>query len=114
MLTKWADYLVQEGLDPTNQLCSADMFGHLPRNANLALKAIIGIGGFAQLCELAGRAGEAQKYAAIARDYAAKWQELAKDEGHTRLAYDQPGTWSMKHNLIWDRVLLMGRVPPRP
>ena len=105
MLTKWADYLVKEGLDPTNQLCSADMFGHLPRNANLALKAIIGIGGFAQLCELAGRAGDAQKYAAIARDYAAKWQELAKDDGHTRLAYDQSGTWSMKHNLIWDRIL---------
>jgi hypothetical protein len=105
MLTKWADYLVKEGLDPTNQLCSADMFGHLPRNANLALKAIIGIGGFAQLCELAGRAGDAQKYAAIARDYAAKWQDLAKDDGRTRLAYDQAGTWSMKHNLIWDRVL---------
>jgi hypothetical protein len=105
MLTKWAEYLVREGLDPTNQLCSADMFGHLPRNANLALKAIIGIGGFAQLCELTGRAGEAQKYAVIARDYAAKWQDLAKDDGRTRLAYHQSGTWSMKHNLIWDRVL---------
>jgi hypothetical protein len=105
ILAKWADYLVREGLDPTNQLCSADMFGHLPRNANLALKAIIGIGGFAQLCELAGRAGDAQKYAAIAHDYAAKWQNLAEDDGRTRLAYDQPGTWSMKHNLIWDRIL---------
>jgi hypothetical protein len=105
MLTQWADYLVKEGLDPQKQLCSADMFGHLPRNANLALKAIIGIGGHAQLCELAGRPDDAKKYSAIARDYAAKWLELAKDDGHTRLAYDQPGSWSMKHNLIWDRVL---------
>ena len=105
MLTKWADYLVQNGLDPTNQLCSADMFGHLPRNANLALKAVIGIGGFAQLCELAGKPDDAKKYCTIARDYAAKWQVLAKDAGHTVLAYGQPGTWSMKHNLIWDRVL---------
>ena len=111
MLTKWADYLVKEGLDPTNQLCSADMFGHLPRNANLALKAIIGIGGYAQLCDLAGRAGDAQKYAAIARDYAARWQQLAKDDGRTRLAYSQPGTWSMKHNLIWDRVLGLDLFP---
>ena len=56
MLTKWADYLVANGLDPENQLCSADMFGHLPHCANLSLKAIIGIGGYAQLCErLAGR-----------------------------------------------------------
>ena len=111
MLTKWADYLVKEGLDPRNQLCSADMFGHQPRNANLALKAIIGIGGFAQLCELAGHPAEAKKYLGIARDYAAKWQDLTKDDGHTRLAYDAPGTWSMKHNLIWDRVLGLRLIP---
>ena len=111
MLVKWADYLVANGLDPVNQLCSADMFGHLPRNANLALKAVIGIGGFAGLCDKAGKADEAIKYAGIARDYAAKWQELAKDDGHTRLAYDQPGSWSMKHNLVWDRVLGTGLIP---
>jgi len=111
MLTKWADYLVKEGLDPQNQLCSADMFGHLPRNANLALKAIIGIGGYAQLCEMAGKAEEAKRYMQIARDYATKWQELAKDDQHTRLAYDQAGSWSMKHNLIWDRVLELNLFP---
>ncbi len=33
VLTKWADYLVASGLDPDNQLCSADMFGHLPHCA---------------------------------------------------------------------------------
>ena len=109
MLTKWADYLVKEGLDPTNQLCSADMFGHLPRNANLALKAVIGIGAFGQLGELAGKPDEARKYLAIARDYAAKWQELAQGEGHTVLAFGQPGTWSMKHNLIWDHILAGSR-----
>jgi hypothetical protein len=81
------------------------MFGHLPRAANLALKAIIGIGAYAQLCELAGKPDEARKYLSIARDYAAKWQELARDDGRTRLAYHLPGTWGMKHNLIWDRVL---------
>ena len=91
MLTKWADYLVKEGLDPQNQLCSADMFGHLPRNANLALKAIIGIGGYAHLCEMTGHPEDAKKYMAIARDYAAKWQELAKGDGRTRLAYRPAG-----------------------
>lgn len=111
MLTKWADYLVKEGLDPANQLCSADMFGHLPRNANLALKAIIGIGGFAQLCELAGKPDEARKYHAIALDYAVKWRELAKGDGRTILAYGQPNTWAMKHNLIWDRALGLNLLP---
>ena len=110
-LTRWADYCVAEGLDPANQLCSADMFGHLPRCANLALKAIIGIGGYAQLCEMLDKPVEAKKYRAIAVDYAAKWLVLARDDGRTRLAYHLPGTWGMKHNLIWDRVLGLGLFP---
>ena len=110
-LTKWADYLVANGLYPENQLCSADMFGDLPRCADLAMKAIIGIGGYAQLCERTGRPADAKKYMAIARQYAAKWQELAKDDGRTRLAYHLPGTWGMKHNLIWDRALGLGLFP---
>jgi hypothetical protein len=112
MLARWADYLAKEGLDPQKQLCSADMFGHLPRNANLALKAIIGIGAFAQLCERAGQPDDAKKYFAVARDYAVKWQELARGEGRTVLAYGQPNTWAMKHNLIWDRVLGLNLFPP--
>ena len=36
---------------------------------------------------------------------------LARDEGHTRLAYHMPGTWAMKHNLIWDRVLGLNLFP---
>jgi hypothetical protein len=111
LVTQWAEYCVKEGLDPANQLCSADMFGHLPRCANLALKAIIAIGGYAQLCEESGRAQEAAKYFAIARDYAVKWLELAGDDGRTRLAYHLPNTWGMKHNLIWDRVLGLNLFP---
>ena len=111
MLTQWADYLVKEGLDPKNQLCSADMFGHLPRNANLALKAIIGIGAYAQLAQLLEMPTVAEQYSEIARRYAAKWQELARDDGHTRLAYDAAGSWSMKHNLIWDRLLGLDLFP---
>lgn len=105
LLTRWADYLVANGLDPENQLCSADMFGHLPHCANLAMKAIIGLGGYAQLCQQLGHPDRANRIMDIARRYAARWQEMAKDDGRTRLAYHLPGTWGMKHNLIWDRVL---------
>jgi hypothetical protein len=105
MLTKWVDYLVKEGYDPENQLCSADMFGHLAHVTNLSLKAILGIGAYAQLCEKLGKTDDAQKYRRIAEDYAKKWLKDAGDDGHTRLAYDKPGTWSMKHNLVWDSIL---------
>ena len=105
LLTRWADYLAANGLDPQNQLCSADMFGHLPHCANLALKAIIGLGGYAQMCRQVGRPEDAKRYFSLARRYAVRWQEMARDDGRTRLAYHLPGTWGMKHNLIWDRVL---------
>ncbi|GHT55517.1 hypothetical protein AGMMS49982_21510 [Bacteroidia bacterium] len=105
MLTKWADYLVKEGYDPENQLCSADMFGHLAHVTNLSLKAILGIGAYAQLCEKTGKKNDALKYRRIAEEYAKKWLKDAADEGHTRLTYDKPETWSMKHNLVWDAIL---------
>ncbi|MDR1923752.1 MAG: DUF4965 domain-containing protein [Planctomycetaceae bacterium] len=105
LLTRWADYLVREGYDPENQLCSADMFGHLAHVTNLSLKAIIGIAAYARLCEQLGKTEAAQKYRRIAEDYAKKWLKDAQDEGRTRLAFDKAGTWSMKHNLIWDSIL---------
>jgi hypothetical protein len=72
---------------------------------NLSLKAIIGIGAYAKLCERLGKTDDARKYRTIVEDYARKWLTMSKDDGRTRLAYDKPGTWSMKHNLIWDSIL---------
>ena len=105
-LKGWADYLLEHGLDPDNQLCTDDFAGHMPHNANLAIKAIIGIGGFGQLCERLGKTDLAKSYLDTARDWALRWQEMATDShGAFRLAFDQAGSWSQKYNLIWDRIL---------
>jgi hypothetical protein len=112
VLTKWAEYLRDKGLDPENQLCTDDFAGHLARNANLSLKAIEGLGAYALLAEMSGRKSESQKYRALALDYAQRWMKLADNGDHYMLAFGNPGTWSQKYNLVWDRILGLNLFPP--
>lgn len=104
-LQKWAEYLQKEGMDPANQLSTDDFAGHLAHNSNLSIKAILALDAFAELAGKTGRSQEMANYKTLAKDMAAKWQTLAADGDHFRLAFDKPGTWSQKYNLAWDRVL---------
>jgi hypothetical protein len=113
VLTRWADYLREKGLDPENQLCTDDFAGHLAHNANLSLKAIEGIGGYAMLCDMLGKREEAGVYRRTAREMAAQWVTMARDGDHYRLTFDRPGTWSQKYNLVWDRLLGLNLFPSR-
>ncbi|HEX5011175.1 MAG TPA: DUF4965 domain-containing protein [Planctomycetota bacterium] len=110
-LDGWAAYLEQRGFDPENQLCTDDFAGHLAHNVNLSLKAILALGAWGQACAAIGRADEATRFSAAARDFAAKWQSAAGPPP-TPLAFDQPGTWSQKYNLVWDDLLDLHLFPP--
>jgi hypothetical protein len=111
LLSEWAGYLAGKGLDPANQLCTDDFAGHLAHNANLSLKAIVALACYARICETGGRADEAARYREMAEGFAAEWQTMADDGDHYRLAFDAPGTWSQKYNLVWDRLLHLQLFP---
>jgi hypothetical protein len=108
ILKQWADCLVKTGHNPDNQLCTDDFAGHLAHNCNLSVKAICGLGAYAKMLRTAGFPEEADRYEAVARDFAAKWEQEAFDGDHYRLAFDQSGTWSLKYNMVWDKLLHLG------
>ncbi|MBC8079287.1 MAG: DUF4965 domain-containing protein, partial [Gorillibacterium sp.] len=78
LLSIWADYLCEYGLDPENQLCTDDFAGHLARNANLSVKAIMGITSYSLLLGMLDHSAEAESYKIVAQDMAIRWAEMAE------------------------------------
>ena len=73
----------------------------------------MGVASYAYLARMLGKVEQADSYESVARNMASKWVEMADDGDHYRLTFDQPGTWSQKYNLIWDRLLGFNLFPEK-
>ena len=112
ILEDWVKYLINNGRDPANQLCTDDFAGHLAHNCNLSLKAIMGIASLGILYGMNGKKREERKYLKLARDMALDWADRASNgDGSYRLAFDKPDTFSMKYNIVWDKLFGTNLMP---
>lgn len=112
-LTQWADYLRTHGLDPENQLTTDDFAGHVAHNANLSIKAIDGVAAYADLAKRLHHDKEATSFQSAAKSMAGRWVVMAQEGDHYKLAFNSPGTWSQKYNLVWDKLLHYDLFPPK-
>ena len=108
LLEKWVQYLIRYGADPGEQLCTDDFAGHLAHNTNLSLKAIMGIESYARLLDRLGRGAEAEAYHKKAKDMAGDWCLRADAGDHYMLNFGAPDTWSLKYNMVWDKIFGSG------
>ena len=105
VLEGWCSYLIKYGDDPENQLCTDDFAGHLAHNCNLTLKAIMGIMGMSIIYGMLGMQEKADEFKALAKEKADSWCVRAENpDGSYKLAFDKEGSYSMKYNMVWDKI----------
>ncbi|MBR4857785.1 MAG: DUF4965 domain-containing protein [Clostridia bacterium] len=109
LLEGWCTYLIKYGADPEDQLCTDDFAGHLAHNCNLSLKAVMGLQGMSIITDMLGDGEKSAFYRSEAEKMAANWMNTALNpDGTSNLAFDRPYTYSMKYNMVWDKVWKTG------
>lgn len=104
VLKQWKNYLVEYGSDPGDQLCTDDFAGKLAHNVNLSVKAIIGVEAYSIIAEMLGEKMESEYYHKLAKEMAMGWEVRADAGDHYMLSFGNPESWSLKYNLVWDKL----------
>ena len=107
VISGWAGYLEPYAYTPGMQLTTDDFLGVITNSTNLAAKAIIGLGAFADLAKLHGDTASAASFTAAAEADVTHWmsQSLSSDGTHWVLSYGDSSSFAQQYNLVWDSIL---------
>ncbi|MDR2266469.1 MAG: DUF1793 domain-containing protein, partial [Christensenellaceae bacterium] len=104
LLQKWANYLLACGIFPESQLSTDDFTGKLAKNVNLSIKSICAIAAWGLLLNKLHEIGAGDTYLTTAKKLAQELEHLSNVGDHTSLTLDERESWSLKYNLIWDKI----------
>ncbi|MDD3154236.1 MAG: DUF4965 domain-containing protein [Victivallaceae bacterium] len=111
LMKLWCNYLEKSGFDPEHQLCTDDFAGKLAHNTNLSIKALVALAAAGKVFAALGETEDAARCSQAAKSSAVRWRKEAFAGDHYSLAFDRKDTWSMKYNLVWDRLLNLDLFP---
>ncbi|KAG8747805.1 hypothetical protein FRC10_011250 [Ceratobasidium sp. 414] len=109
-LKKWADYLVQNALTPSNQL-TPDWYEPTPatNQTNLALKGLIALRSMVEIQKSVGMSNESSAYSDAANNGIQQWIQLTSSG--TKFTYDGNARPFLLHALYADKLLGLNFVP---
>ncbi|KAH7107239.1 DUF1793-domain-containing protein [Auriculariales sp. MPI-PUGE-AT-0066] len=116
ILTTFADYLIDTTLSPAAQPSISETLWIQPdaKQSNLAIAGIIAVAAMSKLSNAKGDATAGEKYRNTADSLVEEWSRLAisKDGTHYVYQYDSDESWMSMYNLLDDKLLGLGIVPP--
>jgi hypothetical protein len=72
----------------------------------------MGIASLGIIYDMLDRPEDSKKYLDLARELAPDWaKRAANGDGSYRLAFDKPDTFSMKYNIVWDKLFGTNLMP---
>ncbi|KAI5119766.1 hypothetical protein M0805_009237 [Coniferiporia weirii] len=116
LLQKWASFLENNSLTPTNQKSTdASFMTDISNNnqTNTALKGIIGIAAMAKIAEIANVKDDQSHFNDVATSYIGQWASnaVAGDNTHVDFLYGDTNSNGLVYNIYADKLLQLGLVP---
>ncbi|KAL5494568.1 hypothetical protein ACEPAI_29 [Sanghuangporus weigelae] len=109
LLNRWADYLVNNTMNPVDETTSSSDGITSANQTNLILKGIIGIGAMAKISQYGGRSDDQSNYDTIAKQYVQQWTNLASASDQLVLNFGS-GSSGLIYNLYADKLLQLNLI----